>query len=151
MGWVGGAEGGGEGGGGVFEEGRAGSSKSFIRFHYICRGVLVTLVVRAASVFCLSVRLSSGPSGGRPHARLKAGTPRKTPTPAPSMKTMLPTTVNRRSTTADATRKAPTFKIMARREKNWATQGAPRQHREATSHPSCQVGAGTYQWCKSTR
>ena len=38
-----------EGGGGG--GGRAGGSKSFGRFHSVCRGVLVTLVVGAASVF----------------------------------------------------------------------------------------------------
>ena len=80
-------------------------------------------------------RLSSGPPGGRPHARLKAGTLREAPTPAPTTKTLVPTTVNRRSTRAEATttktlvpttvnrrstrakatRRAPTFKIMAKR------------------------------------
>ena len=42
---VGRGEGGGEG---VFEGGRAGSSKSFGRFDYVCRGVLVAMVVIAA-------------------------------------------------------------------------------------------------------
>ena len=31
-------------GGGVFKGGRAGGSKSFGRFHYVCRGGLVTMV-----------------------------------------------------------------------------------------------------------
>ena len=35
----------------------------------------------------LSARLFSGPPGGRPRAHLKAGTPRKAPTPAPTTKT----------------------------------------------------------------
>ena len=35
-------------GGEVFEGGRAGGSKSFGRFHYVCRGVLVAMVVGAA-------------------------------------------------------------------------------------------------------
>ena len=52
------------------------------------------------------VRLSSGPPGGRPHARLNAGMPREAPTPAPTTKTLVPTTVNRRSSRAEATRRA---------------------------------------------
>ena len=80
--------------------GTAAGSKSFRRFHYVCQDVLVTLVVGVASVFCLSIRLSSGPPGGHPHARLKAGTPSEAPTPAPTMKTLVPITVNRRSTRA---------------------------------------------------
>ena len=42
------------------------------------------LVCKAVFSFCLSVRLSSGPLGGRPYARLKAGTPREAPTPRTS-------------------------------------------------------------------
>ena len=137
-------------GGGGFEGGRAGGSKSFGRFHYVCQGVLITLVVGVASVFYLSVRLSSGLPGSRPHACLKAGTPHKEPTPAPTMKTLVSTTVNQRSMRAEAIRKASTFKIMARRV-DWATLGAPRQHREVMSHPSSQVEAGTYHWCESMR
>ena len=41
-------KGGGGGGWGVFEWGRAGGSKSFGTFHYVCRGVLVAMVVGAA-------------------------------------------------------------------------------------------------------
>ena len=41
------------------------------------------------SVFYLFLRLSSGPPGGRPHARLKAGTPHEAPTPAPTTKTLV--------------------------------------------------------------
>ena len=52
------------------------------------------------------------------------------------------TTVNRRSTRAEATRRAPTFKFMARRVV-WAALGDPRQHREATPRPSSRTGAGT--------
>ena len=106
---------GGGGGGGVFEGGRAGGIKSFGRFHCVCRGVLVILDVGAASVFYLSVRLSSGPPGRCPHAHLKAGTPCEALTPAPTMKTLVPTTVSWRCTRAEATRRAPTFKIIARR------------------------------------
>ena len=36
------------------------------------------------SIFSCSLGLSSGPPGGRPRARLKAGTPREAPTPAPT-------------------------------------------------------------------
>ena len=35
-------------GGGVFEGGRAGGNKSLGRFHCVCRGVLVAMVVGAA-------------------------------------------------------------------------------------------------------
>ena len=132
---------------GVSEGEREGCSKSFGRFHYVCRGVLVTLVVGATSVFYLFTRLSSGPLGGHPHAHLKASRPHEAPIPAPTTKTLVPTTVNWRSTRAETTRRAPTFKIMARRV-DWVAQ---RQHREATSHPSSQVGAGTYHSCKSTQ
>ena len=55
------------------------------------------------NVFYLFVRLSSGPPGGRPHARLKAGTLREAPTPAPTTETLVLTTVNWRSTRAEAT------------------------------------------------
>ena len=41
-------------------------------------------------VYPVSARLSSGPPGGRPHTRLKAGTPREAPTPAPTTKTPSP-------------------------------------------------------------
>ena len=41
-------------------------------------------------VYSVSARLSSGPPAGRPHARLKAGTPREAPTPAPATKTPSP-------------------------------------------------------------
>ena len=92
-------------------------------------------------------RGGGGAPCGRPHARLKAGTPREAPTPAPTTKTHVPTTVNRRSTRAEATRRAPTFKFMARRVV-WAALGAPRQHRDSTSHPSSEVGAGTYHWLR---
>ena len=48
----GGGGGGGRGGGGegegVFERGRRDGSKSFGRFHYVCRGVLVAMVVGVA-------------------------------------------------------------------------------------------------------
>ena len=44
---------------------------------------LVHLVVWEAGHLC-TLGLSSGPPGGRPHARLKAGTPREAPTPAPT-------------------------------------------------------------------
>ena len=37
-------------------------------------------------VYSVSARLSSGPLGSRPHARLKAGTPGEAPTPAPTTK-----------------------------------------------------------------
>ena len=40
--------GGGGGGGGVFEGERAGGSKSFRRFHFVCRGVLAAMFVGAA-------------------------------------------------------------------------------------------------------
>ena len=123
-------EGGGGGGGGL-RRGRAGGSKSFRIFRYGC---LVFWSLWLSEWRNVSLRLSSGPPGGRPHARLKAGTPREAPTPAPTTKTLVPTTVNRRSTRTEATRRAPTFKIMAKRV-GWATQGTPRQHREATSHP----------------
>ena len=58
----------------------------------------------------LSIRLSSGPLGGRP--RLKAGTPREAPTSAPMTNTPVPTAVNRSSTRAEATQRAPTFKTI---------------------------------------
>ena len=70
----------------------------------------------------LSSRLSSGPPGGRPRARLKAGTP-------------VLTAMNRRSTKAEATWRAPTFKTMVKRAV-CAALGDPHQHQEATSHPS---------------
>ena len=133
----------------VFEGGREGDSKSFGRFHYVYRGVWSLWLSERLNVFYFFVRLSSGPPGGRPHARLKAGTSREAPTPAPASKTPVPTTVNRLSSRAEATRKAPVFKSMARRV-DWAASGAPRQHRKATSHPSSRVGAGTYHWCEST-
>ena len=52
------------------------------------------MVVEEVGPFSLSRRLvhfcklgrSSGPPGGRPHARLKAGTPCEAPTPAPTTK-----------------------------------------------------------------
>ena len=125
--------------------GRAGGSKSFGRFHFVCRSVLVTLVVRAACVIYLSTMLSSGPPGGCPHARLKAGMPREALTPAPTTKTPVPTTVNQCSTRAEATRRVPTFKTMVKRV-DCAALGAPHQHQEATSHQSSQVGARTYHW-----
>ena len=43
----------------------------------------------------LSIRRSSGPPGGGSRARLKAGTPPEAPTPAPTTKTPIPTTVDR--------------------------------------------------------
>ena len=61
--------------------GRAGGSKSFRSLLYVCRGVWSLWFVGAASVFCMSVRLSSGPPGSRPCARLKASTPLEAPTP----------------------------------------------------------------------
>ena len=64
-----------------------------------------------------SFRLFAGSPGGRPYARLRVGTPREAPTPEPMTKTLVPTTVNRRSTRAEVTRRAPTLKIMAWRVK----------------------------------
>ena len=115
----------GGGGGGIFEGGKAGGSKSFGIYHNGCRVVwslwlssgLVAMVVERHIVY---VRLSSGPPGGRPHARLKAGTPRKAPIPAPTTETPVPATVNRRSTRAEATQRAPTFKLVA-----WGVKTAP--------------------------
>ena len=95
------------------------------------------------NVFYLFVRLSSEPLGGRPHACLKAGTPREASTPTPTMKILVPTTVNRRSMRAEATRRAPTFKFMAKRVVRAALR-ALHQHREATSNPNSWTEAGTY-------
>ena len=121
----------------------AGDSKSFGRFHFVGRGVFVTLVVGAASVRKAVFRAT-----GRSFSCSFEG--REAPTSAPTTKTPVPTTVNRRSTRAEATWRAPTFKIMAKTV-DCAALGASRQHREATSHPSRQVGAGTYHWCGSKR
>ena len=77
----------------------------------------------------MSARLSSEPPGGRPRARLKAGTPREASTLAPTMKTPSPTTANRRSTRAKASRRAPTFKLLAWREelcRPWSPASTPR-------------------------
>ena len=46
--------------------------------------------VEEAIVYSVSARLSLGPPGGCPRARLKAGTPRESLTPAPTTKTPSP-------------------------------------------------------------
>ena len=95
----------------------AGGSKPFGKFALVV-GVFWSFrrSGRLAS-FTVSFRLFSGPPGGRPHARLKVGTPREAPTPAPTTKTPLPTTVNRRITRADAKWRAPTFSFISWRVK----------------------------------
>ena len=98
-------------GSGVFEEGvwgggggegrEQGAGMSFGNLHFV--EVFCTLVIEAACVIYLSIRLSSGPQGGHPHARLKAGTPHEALTPVPTTKTPVPTTVNRRRSNAEST------------------------------------------------
>ena len=73
-------------GGGIFEGGRARRSKSFGIFRYGCRVFWSLWLLERLNVF---VRLSSGPPGGRPQARLKAGT-REAPTSAPTTITLVP-------------------------------------------------------------
>ena len=72
------------------------------------------MVVRAA--YCLRL-------GGRPHTHLNAGTPREAPTPTPTESTSLQNN--------------------GVEGKNCAALGAPRQHRDSTSHLSSE-GAGTW-------
>ena len=49
----------------------------------LVRGWSACLSRRLVHILC-KLGLSSGPPGGRPRARLKAGTPREAPTPAPT-------------------------------------------------------------------
>ena len=108
------------------------------------------LVVEEVGPFWLSRRLvhfcqlgrSSGPPGGRPHTRLKAGTPREAPTPAPTMKHR---PHNSDSTQHEGQNNAGSTNLQNhwRGGKSWAAPGAPRQHRDSTSHPSSGAGAWT--------
>ena len=132
-----------EGGGGGS---KADGSKSFGMYHNGCRVVWSLWLSERHVVF---VRLSSGPLGSRPHARLKAGTPREAPTPAPTTKTHVPTTVNRRSTRAEATWRAPTLKIMAWRV-DCAALGAPRQHRDRRPTRAAKLETERTTACEST-
>ena len=96
-------------------------------------------------VYSVLARLSSGPPGGRPHARLKAGTPREAPTPAPTTKT--PSPQQRIGAVRGPKRRGEHQPSNYwRGGKNCPALGAPCQHRDSTSHPSSEVGAGTYHW-----
>ena len=122
----------------------ASGSKSFGKFAMVVELFWSFRLSGRLASSTVSFRLFSGPPGGCPRACLKA---REAPTPAPTTETPVPTTVSRHSTRAEATRRAPTFKIMAWRV-DCAALGAPRQHREATTHSSSEVGAGTYHWLR---
>ena len=110
-------------------------------------------VVEEVGPFWLSRRLvhfcklgrSSGPPGSRPHTRLKAGTPREAPTPAPTAKHR---PHNSDSTQHEGQNKAESTNLQNhwRGGKSWAAPGAPRQLRDSTSHPSSGAGAGTCHW-----
>ena len=129
-------------GGGVFEGGKAGGSKSFGIYHNGCRVVWSLWLSERHIVF---VRLSSGPPGGRPHALLKAGTPREAPTPAPMTKTPSPQQLIG-AARGPKQRGEHQPSNYWRGGKNCAALGAPRQLRDSTSHPSSEAGAGTYHW-----
>ena len=60
------------------------------------------------------------------------------------------TAVNRRGTSAEATRRALTFKTR-RGGKDCVVLEAPYSHRMATTHPSSQVGAWSLYCCESTQ
>ena len=133
LGWGGG--GGGEG------RGEQAAGKSFGNLQFVCQSVLsLCFLEQLMSSLFVNYRLSSGPPGGHPCAHLKASMLCEAPIPAPMMKTPVPTTANPPSIRAEATWRAPTLKTMAKRV-DWAAPEAPHQHREATSHPSSQVGA----------
>ena len=82
--------------------------------------------------------LSSGPPGGRPRARLKAGMPREAPTPAPTTghrpHNSYPTSYEGRNNM-----ESTNLQNYWRGGKSWAAHGAPRQHRDSTSHRAAEL------------
>ena len=89
-------------------------------------------------VYSVSARLSSGPPGGRPRARLKAGTPREAPTPAPMTKT--PSLQQRIGAVRGPKQRGEHQPSNYwRGGKNCAALGAQRQHRDSTSHRAAKL------------
>ena len=106
------------------------------------RGILVILAVGEASVFHCVLQAVFRATGRPSSCSFEGRYAQRSPTPAPATKTPVPTTVNRRSTGAKATRRAPSFKTVA-----WRVL---RRTRSPASTPRFDVPPEQRSWSRNT-